>query len=294
MPHEKDFPNEEEPFDDEPLDEDPEKNLRLENELLHLKIRAEFGGISQGTFNLSPEVENHFLKRIIELENNFKEAAFVRVLELIGHPEYKKWTELDEWSLIRELDRLKRLLAEKNLAVVFLRPREARSQYRFITEELLFFETENLVMPGMIKYFVYEEFHPDHELVLRERTKNILAGWFERNAEMMGIYLAKQFIPPNGQVVDRDELKKRLKQLFSNSIRFERGRFTISNISFVLKRRLPHVQAMGHSEGRLSYVAVGKNGERRFVEGPFKLYFACEAGWWSTFFFYLPGFRMAD
>ena len=32
----------------------------------------------------------------------------------------------------------------------------------------------------------------------------------------------------------------------------------------------------------------------RIVEGPFKIYFACEDGWWSTFFFYLPGFKIAD
>ncbi|MBL0073388.1 MAG: hypothetical protein IPP34_16880 [Bacteroidetes bacterium] len=53
------------------LPEDGEESLRFENELLKIKLRAEFGAINIGNFpkhEVPPEVENEFLKTFEKVE----------------------------------------------------------------------------------------------------------------------------------------------------------------------------------------------------------------------------------
>jgi hypothetical protein len=287
MPYENNFPQEE-----GPLHEDPEKNLRIENEILQMKLRAEFGGFCAGSSNLPPELENEFLKSVLEFERRYKDVQFIPLAELIGNPQLKRAEELSDQAIVMELERLRTLLKSKHIVVSFLRRRDARFQYRFITEELLHHDTENIVMPGLIKYFVYEEFHPDHELTIRDRTMNILASWFEQCPEMIEIYLANSFIQPDGTIFTRGEQVNRMKEWMSSFLRFEDCGYNIGRISFVLKDDEPPVTAMGHSEGRIKYTAVKQDGSREEVEGPFKIYFSCEGNWWSSFFFYMPGFNV--
>ena len=287
MPYENNFSQ-----DDSPLHEDPEKNLRIENEILQLKLRAEFGGFCGGDSNLPPEVENEFLKSVLEFERRYKDVKFITVAELIGKPVIKKADELPDYSIAIELERLRTLLKANQIAVTFLRQRDLRFQYRFITEELLHHQTENMMMPGMTKYFVYEEFHPDHELTIRDRTVNLLASWFERCPGMIDIYLGNRFMQPDGQVYSRGEQVKRIEDWMAAYSRFEECGYSIVKISFVMKNDEPPIQAMGHSEGRIKYTAVKKDGGRELIEGPFKIYFSCEGNWWSSFFFYMPGFNV--
>lgn len=49
------------PHDDLPLSNDPEENLRMQNELLRLKVRAELGAIPQIT-------DSEFLKNMLQFE----------------------------------------------------------------------------------------------------------------------------------------------------------------------------------------------------------------------------------
>lgn len=275
-----------------PLHEDPEKNLRIENEILQMKLHAEFGGFSGGSGNLPAEVENEFLKSVLEFERRYKDVKFIPVFDFIGKPVLKKAEELSDKAMEVELERLKTLLKANHLAVTFLRQRDARFQYRFITEELMGHTTENFTMPGMTKYFVYEEFHPDHELTIRDRTINILASWFERCPAMIDIYMGNQFIQPDGKVYPRGEQLKRMEEWMSAYVRFEECGYSIGRISFVMKNDDPNIQAMGHSEGSIKYVAVKADGSKQVIEGPFKIYFSCEGGWWSVFFFYMPGFNV--
>jgi hypothetical protein len=274
-----------------PLHEDPDKNLRIENEILQMKLHAEFGGFSGGTGNLPPEVENEFLKSVLEFERRYKDVKFISVADLIGNPAIKTAEELSDKAIEVELERLKTLLKANHIAVTFLRQRDPRFQYKFIIEELMQHATENMVMPGMTKFFVYEEFHPDHELTIRDRTMNILASWFERCPSMIEIYLGNQFIQPDGKVYSRGDQVKRMEEWMSAYTRFEECGFSIGKISFVMKQDDPHIQAMGHSDGRIKYMAVKQDGTKQLIEGPFKIYFSCEGSWWSVFFFYMPGFN---
>jgi hypothetical protein len=286
------MPGEENAFDDlGPLHEDPIKNLRLENELLELKMRAEFGGFRAANTKLPPDVENEFLKKVIEYEQKIREAKTVTVAALIGNPLIKKSWELPEAALINELKRLEELLKRNHITVIFLRERDARFQYKFITDELLKYETEDVSLPGMTKCFVYEEFHPDHEITIKDRTLKILAGWFERRSDLVGIYLSNQFIQPDGTIFSREQQMKRMDDWMVGYARFEQCAYSIDRVSYILKAGDPNIRAMGQSAGRIKMIAVTPEGWKKVIEGPFKMYFSCEGGWWSTFFFYMPGFN---
>ena len=53
---------------DKPLSDDPEENLRMENELLRLKLQAELGADPHMINPVDPEIENIFLKNIFNFE----------------------------------------------------------------------------------------------------------------------------------------------------------------------------------------------------------------------------------
>lgn len=276
---------------DGPLHEDPEKNLRIENELLQLKLRAEFGGFCGGHANMPPEMENEFLKRVIEFEQKSRVAKKARVATILGNPRYKKAWELQDAAVKVELKRFQRLLESKGMTVAFLRERDERFQYKFITDELMQFETEDVLVPGMVKCFVYEDYHPDYEASIRERTLHIISGWFHRSPRLISVFLSNQFIQPDGQVYTRDQQERRIDAWMSAYVRFEDCCYSISRISFMSNEDHPGVQAMGHAEGRIKFLAVTPEGWKKVIEGPFKIYYSCEGGWWSTFFFYMPGFN---
>ena len=154
---------------EEKFSDDPQENLRMENELLKLKLQAQFGAKLGEGETLPPEIENEFLKNVFAFEQNLGDYTPIKVVELLGSPDFKKAAELDEASLKIEYDRLIELLNEKSMAVDFIRPRNDRFMYQFITEELFDHETDNS-MPGMTMNFIYEEFHADHDLDIRSRT----------------------------------------------------------------------------------------------------------------------------
>jgi hypothetical protein len=274
----------------EKFSDDPEENLRIENDILRLKIQAQFGGFSAGT-DIPPEQENEFLKNVLAFEEQYANAKRIKLYEVIGSPAFLKEDILDDEAISCELDRLQQLMAEKWINVAFIRPRDDRFKYRFITEELFDHETEDVMVPGIMKGFIYEEFHPDHELDIRERSESFLTGWFEKNLSELEFWLAPQFIHPEGRTMSKDDLLEKFKKIFAIYADFEETDYGIEDISWELNNEDERIMALGFCEGWLKYTAVVTSGERKKIEAPFKIYFTCEYGWWNIFFFYLPGFN---
>jgi hypothetical protein len=57
---------------EEPLGEDDNESLSTENEILKLKMQAQYGGVF-GTMSdgLTPEMENEFLQNVMKFEDDF-------------------------------------------------------------------------------------------------------------------------------------------------------------------------------------------------------------------------------
>jgi hypothetical protein len=273
---------------EEPLSSDPEENLRMENELLKLKLQAQFGALSSEGGNLPPEIENEFLKNVFAFEQNRGDYKPTKVVELLGNPHFQKSEELDNVALKREYGRLEKLMQEKSIDVGFIRERDDRFKYRFITEELFHHETDS-GFPGMTTNFIYEEFHPDHEMDIKKRTDEFLGNWFRKEFNEYSWELNHEFILANQQTLTREQILKKIQALFDCYLEFRNCKVAMFEIKFELYDETQ--TGMGHSEGAVKYDAFLENGEVVHFEGPFKLYLSYEDGWWSIVYFVFPGFE---
>jgi hypothetical protein len=150
-------------FNPERFSDDPHENLRIENEILRMKLQAQFGGISASGSDISPEEENLFLRHVLAFEEQYANATMKKIYEVIGSPAFEKAGNLDDATISLELQRIERLLAENCIELEFLEPQDDRFKYQFITEEFFEFEIEDIKVPGMINCFTYEEFYPDQK-----------------------------------------------------------------------------------------------------------------------------------
>jgi len=81
----------------EKFSDDPQENFRIENEILKIKLKAQYGDafFMQSNESMPPEMENQFLKNIIAFEDAHANAELTTVYESIGRPAYKPAEELD-------------------------------------------------------------------------------------------------------------------------------------------------------------------------------------------------------
>lgn len=285
--------NEQQPGENpEKFSNDPKENLRMENEILRIRIKTELGGEYESDENLPPELENEFLKNILAFEHRYAKIKMVKIADLLGNPTVVKAAKMDDETIAKAYLDLEELLAQKNIVVEFTKPRDDRFKYRFITEELFEHETDDMDVPGMTKYFNYEEFHPDHEGEIKDYTIKFLADWFVRKTDAAKWYLDDNFLQPDGKVFTKEEMIASFKKVFAAYTSFEDSGYAMGDVHFDLNTTgLPGHEGMGFAEGMVKYTAVLENGEKIPVEGPFKFYFSRNNNRWRIFFFYLTGFN---
>jgi hypothetical protein len=270
---------------DGPLSDDPEENLRMENELLRLKLKAELGGESYSSGGLNPEIENEFLKNVMAFEHNFATAKPAKVYDLAGKPDFKKADDLNDEEIETELEKITDLLSEKNIEVYFGDGYDSRTQYCFITEELFEHETTFMPMPGMTTCFDYEEFHPNHKKAIENNTEKFLKAWLERDIEACDWEIAHQAILPDRKVLSKADVLKQIEIIFEAFTSFTDEKHEIFDIGFDMDA------GMGHAEGGIRYRGVLENGETIPFGGAFKLYFSYDREYWSIVYMVLPGFK---
>ena len=277
-----------------PLGNNPDENLRMENELLKLKLIAQFGDAFQlSNSELPPEIENEFLKNVLAFEDAHRNSKFVKVYEQLAKPVYKKAEELSDTEVSDELQRLKTIMEEHNMALDVLATYDDRIIYKFITEELFEQETETgdeeLPGIGMTKRFIYEEFHPNHEYDIDSRTKEFLASWFEQKFSEYSWEIGSEIILPDRRILSKQEFLDKIKMVFDSYSQFDNCQYAIKEIQFQLDEETG--TGIGHAEGAVKYDAVLESGEVIHMEGLFKLYLSMENDWWQVFYFVFPGFE---
>lgn len=275
---------------DELFSEDPQENLRIENEFLKLKLKAQFGDafFMDSSTVLPPEIENQFLKNMIAFEDAHAKAEFTTVYERIGEPDYKPANELNASEISAELQRIIRIMSEYNIELgICDGPYADEVIYKFITEELFVHEVEKTPVAGMSCNFIYEEFHPNDRADIEKNTHEFLQHWFNRDFNEFSSELAYNFITPDGRQLKRHLFMEKIKPFFEAFSEFKNDGYNIDEIKFELQ---DEDRGIGHSEGMLKYEAVMENGEIIHYEGPYKLYMSREDNWWTIFYFVMPGF----
>ena len=269
--------------------DDPEENLRMENQFLRMKLKAEYGSdLEMPMGDMPPEIENQFLKNIFSFEKAYEEAEFTTVYKRVGEPAYKKANELSNEEVHKELQRLLFLMQEKGIVLDVLAEYESRVIYEFITNELFAHDCEANVPAGMMTHFTYEEFHPNHAYDICQRTVEFLSEWREQKLSEQSWEIADQFIMPDGRVLSKQEGIKLINNFFNSFVSFTNWQdgFDAPHFQF-----MPDGAGLANVDGAVQYDAVMENGETTTFKGPLKLYLSSRGGdWWQIFLFHIPGF----
>jgi len=133
---------------DQSSNNEHEENLRMENELLRLKLLAELGGQSHSFGGIDPEIENQFLKQVLAFERGHANTKPTTVYDKLGKPDFKKATDLIDELITPALQEIVALLLKSNIEVDFIAEYDDRIKYAFITDELFDHEVNGFMVPG--------------------------------------------------------------------------------------------------------------------------------------------------
>lgn len=140
-------------MDDDELDE---MRRRMQESLIQAKrdqLAEEHGGLLFGEGKMPPEMEMAWLDSVLEFEQKFENAQLTTVRERLGNPEVKSVDEVPLYALEEALDELLELLATENITVDFMGEWDVLDAYRFITEELLDEEIDDVHIEDMWTHF---------------------------------------------------------------------------------------------------------------------------------------------
>jgi hypothetical protein len=269
------------------LSDDPEENMRMENELLQLKLKAELGADTYISGNFPPNIENEFLKNVLAFENSFSNATMKNIYELLEKPMYKPLTELDDNEIEIALEALFALMKKKQITLEFSGAYDNRTKYKFITEEFFNEKIIDNMIPGMIWHFNYEEYHPNHKMDIENKTISFISAWINQKIANDYLDLAETFIMPNGQIFRKDEIANKITNMCKSFPEFKDCLYNIDKVDYELQNDI----GMGFAEGIVKYNAISRSQEKITIEGQFKLYFTLEFNCWSIFYFIFPGFE---
>ncbi len=191
------------------------EKLRAENQFLKMKLALERGMV---TFNveqadLSPNIENMFLKKIIEFEKQFDQRKTIRLYDKIGRPQqFPEAALMSDDSIGDAYFKLQEYLAANGVHFSVYNPRiTIRELYRFVTEELFELETEDINIPGMIVGYVYDDFYPDpvfeNGTIARDE---ILAEIFSKDEISEGWNISSMYFRFNGVNMTPEILTKKI------------------------------------------------------------------------------------
>lgn len=274
---------------EESFTNDPDQNLRIENEIIKLKMQAERGAFFGGNMEaLPPGLEAEFLKNVQQFEDSFDKTSPVSIYECIGQPEFIKAEELKPEEVKVEISRIIEIMHSKNIILEVLGQYDLLVIYKFITEELFYEKIREVNLPGYIHNFIYEEFHPNHKIDISRTAQGFCNHWFENDFDEDSIELAGQLITAEGKIFSKQEVLEKLHNCLNSYQRFINIKFKGADTAFEWDEM--ERKGIGHAEGMFSYDAEIESGETIHIEGPFKLYMTNETGLWEIFYFVFPGF----
>jgi hypothetical protein len=153
------------------------------------RLRDEYGMEFEYTDSrLSPEAENEWLDHVLEFERQFEQARRITVRERIGDPPVPPLSDLPLHAVDEAVTALLDLLAAHDIAVDFLGDVDDAEAYRYLTEELLDEEMDDIRVEGMVTHFTYST--PEYDVQMW--VENFVLDVFTHDKEYFLPSLAKQ------------------------------------------------------------------------------------------------------
>lgn len=277
----------------EKFSDDPQENMKTENEILKLKMQAQFGSdfMMGGDGELPPEIENAFLQSVMNFEENFAKGEDSTLSKHLGFPSLKHEDELSDEEVEKSVEDFNKLLEEKGVEVGYIYgPYPTREVHRFMRENLLESdEPFSMFMPGMTMHLTYEEYCPNHEKDIEKNTKEFMQHWEEKEFTEYSSEMDFTIVSLKGEEMKREGFVERMKAYFDAYTDFKNFKFMIGHIQVDPQG---DDLLMGFSEGAVAYQTTLENGEPITVKGPYKLYMTNTGISWGIVSFVMPEFEL--
>lgn len=119
-------------------------------------LRDQFGMVDEHRSpTLSPEMESEWLDYILEFERQLENAPRITVRARVGNPSPPPLDALNPGDLVAAVDAVLELLAAHTINVEFLGDVDYETVYRYLTEELLDEEIDDIRIPELWLNFTY-------------------------------------------------------------------------------------------------------------------------------------------
>ncbi len=248
-------------------DDLPQFDVKTENELLKLRLKAEFGAeCSMNGGKVPEEVINEFLHAVYAFEQQLRlSKPPVSIYEKIGKPEIISAESLNDENLSRELKRLHDCMRQHHLQLDVLGRYPDRIIYRFITEEFIYLEMEDVHLPGFIHHFCYEDFHPDHEVSIREKVVEFLSIWFNGKDAKENELFGSGDDEMDDAPISKESMIIDMRKYMSPYKRFQNCEYRINQVEYKWMELAD--RGIGLALGHLRYDGEDENGNIKHVEG---------------------------
>ena len=141
-----------------------DQELKLENELLKLRLLAETGAVVHIDTDASPEMEHAFLQLVLSIEAMYP-LEKTTVYQFIGKPELPPLDTLTtETGCAEQVEKLLQLLDQNAIDIVFREDTSWREMLRFLVEDLMPEPIDRIRLPQLRALFFYDSFYPDNRL----------------------------------------------------------------------------------------------------------------------------------
>jgi hypothetical protein len=262
----------------------PPEELRIENEVLKLKMNAMFGAkFPDSEEEMPPQLENIFLNQMLQFETAWAEQTPVTMFEAIGSPSLPPTESLDEVAIKKELSKIYALFQKHNISLSFQKEQPVTTVYKFITEELMKVTMLPMV-PGMFHMYMYEEFHPDHKADIEAVVKQFIEGYFTQEKDECMYLLEEQLVGKEKDAVSKEEVSARLEMLFETYLVFANTNYAIEEVKFCIEEG----EGAALVKGIISYEGLLEHGERVPFKGKFGIHLNYDYMWKINGFFLPP------
>jgi hypothetical protein len=194
--------------------------LRMENADRKKQMEEEFGAsFGSGDEALDPALESEWLNYMEEFERQFENAQRIPLRKYLGNPVVKPSAEVSDEALEAELDAFYDLLTDNNVALDCICEVPDRELYRFIVEEFLNEEIDDIRIPGSICHYTYEDYHPNDVYDVSEALRSLVHNLLKSDPEFQDYifydFCREKSFTANGQPQSWEELNERINGWFA-------------------------------------------------------------------------------
>lgn len=215
---------------DDNFESEEERIQRALNESKKRELEEKFGAkFGKGEGEVPPEIESQWLSNIEQFELQFKNAKRVTVREYVGHPDFKPLDQIPREQLAEELGKVLDYLESHGVGVDFICDVADDVAYKFVLDEIMGHEIDDMHLPGWMTRFIYEEFHPNDEYDAKEFASQFLWHLFEREVDFaIGDFAKDEVYDMNGNRIPQEKMRELILDFHAKYAAFTSHKFESS------------------------------------------------------------------